>query len=253
MTPRSEMSLPGDKRRKLENPQEWNFFPSGKIRDDTEVRVILDYEQARESTQVISWLLRKSAQEREICAKRCVRSGMRYAWQTIAEPELYIPTVCLVAENFPAPWLNLSEGEQRTIVNRFACMYRIKPLPSISYPTQGEEGLLFHRAAQEDGISLQIFAINRKLTKTRLMEQFQAWLLAQDDIAGELSSQGKVKWKTKLTDLACWRLMQIAVGKRDFLVDSYQLKPGAREQISRAAARAKSRLHNLGYSLKVTF
>ena len=111
-----------------------------------------------------------------------------------------VPTVCIAASWFPAPWLSGPAREREKIVknlaesyNRQRWSYDAIPLFDFDFPMEDRlEKMLFEWTEERSNTTLHLFAINRAQTESALVAAFRAWVKKQPDISGKESRRGRV-------------------------------------------------------------
>lgn len=249
--------LTGEGKYKPIDWREFHFFKSTegvKKSDLQEIRICLDYEQARESTDVQKFVAGMSDRGAQAGAiKRAIERRSRYlsigweggeAEQKEAEG-LFVPSVCAAASWFPLPWLSANKESRRRVIAILEPIYSSRPLPSWAFPMDTEEAQLITMAAQDDGSMLRVVVIDKSQTVTKLVDQFRE-LLRNVGMRGDDSRRGKVKVASALEDLGCYRLSRLQHRLRsDAMVEAGFIRSA--NKISAAKKRAAARLLRLNY------
>jgi hypothetical protein len=238
--------------------REFHFFKAQGLSktDLLEIRICLDYELARESARVRSFV-KKLSQDRRQHMLRPDGLNSRYVpvWSDDADVEtsqevrdLVLPAACVAASWFPKPWLCAEGNERRSIVKQLAPVYSTRPLAVFEFPLDNETAELLRFSAQSDGsTTLHVVAINREQTRGALRKAFDAWLDQQRGFSGTMSRQGKNKFTAELSDLGCYRLMtKLNSQARAHAMDLSGFKRSV-PKLSEGKARAAKRLQQLGY------
>ena len=251
--------------------REFHFFKAQGLSktDLVAIRICLDYELARESAHVRSFV-KKLSQGRRQQMLQPHRLNSRYVSVRASDEEEKegfttwrdgdlktfnealnlpaIPAACIAASWFPKPWLCGEGGERRSIVERLAPVYSTRPLAVFEFPLDNETAELLRFSAQSDGsTTLHVVAINREQTRGALRKAFDAWLDRQRGFSGSMSRQGKNKFTAALSDLGCYRLMtKFNSQARAHAMDVWGFKRSV-PKLSEGKARAAKRLQQLGY------
>jgi hypothetical protein len=241
--------------------REFHFFKAvvGLSRNDQlSIQVCLDYELAREWRLMVEVLANCSEKQRQdvlsmpetrrYAAIPCDSIDVPNEWPDIPP----VPTACLAASWFPAPWLSGPAKERENIVKKLAEFYEStwrynkRPLEVYDFPYTSE-GLLIERAKEENR-TLHVFAINREETESALVAAFRAWIKRQPDISGKESRRGRVKTVAALRDIGCYRLMtRLDALSRQVAMDEEGFKQSV-SKLSEAKRRTQKRLRSIGYS-----
>ena len=250
--------------------REFHFFKAQGLSktDLVAIRICLDYELARESARVCSFVKKLSQERRQQMLQphrlnsRCVSvraSGEKEkeGFTTWRDGDLKtfkealdlpaIPAACVAASWFPKPWLCGEGSERRSIVKQLAPIYSTRPLAVFEFPLDNETSKLLRCSAQSEGSTLHVIVINRKQTRGAVRKAFDAWLDRQGDFSGSMSRQGKNKFTAELSDLGCYRLMtKLNSQARAHAMDLCGFKRSL-PKLSEGKARAAKRLQELGY------
>jgi hypothetical protein len=241
--------------------REFHFFKAQGLSktDLVAIRICLDYELARESVRVRSFVKRLS-QDRRQQMLQPHRLNARYVpvrfsddpkWSDVETRQealdLYVPVACVAASWFPNPWLCGEGTERRSIVKRLARVYSTRPLVVEDFPLDNETSKLLLSSAKSEGSTLHVIVINREQTRGGVRKAFDAWLDRQGDFSGSMSRQGKNKYTAELSDLGCYRLMtKLNSQARAHAMDLCGFKRSV-PKLSEGKARAAKRLQELGY------
>jgi hypothetical protein len=244
--------------------REFNFFKPdvGLLRhDQLSIQVCLDYERAREWRLLVALMAKCSEKQRQ--AVISLPETYRYAaihHHSISTPldELEgtpetppVPTACVEASWFPAPWLSGPARERDRIIKNLAEFYNpvsgvvCRGLKQFDFPTLMEDRLV--KWAKQQNQTLHLFAIDRAQTESSLVAAFRAWVKKQPDISGRESRRGTVKRISALRDLGCYRLMtKLDSFSRQVVMDQEGFKQSV-PKLSEAKRRAEKRLRDFEY------
>jgi hypothetical protein len=247
--------------------REFNFFKPGvglSRHDQLSIRVCLDYELARQWLLLVELLANCSEKKRQDVlfmpeSRRFARAPYYSAdlplLSLLDDPDMPpVPTVCIAASWFPAPWLSGPARERDKIVEKLAQFYNrtswthnTSPLSKFAPAMENRQVERLIEWARKHRRTLHVFAINRRQTKSAIIAAFKEWIERQPDISGKQSRRGKIKPISELRDLGCYRLMtkleplsrQVAMDEADFK----QSMP----KLSEAKRRTQRRLRVMGY------
>ncbi len=233
--------------------------------------VCLDYEQALECKPLIELVCGLDRQQREHMLNQALRYGISPFVTVDAEPPVPgipriegvrspvfqsssamrafppIPAACVAASWFPKSWLSASRSERRRVTDRIQSLYFRKCIPIFDFPIYAEtRETLRCGVAADKRTSLHVIAIDRRQTKSALVQRFEAWIHKQNDIKGTLSRKGKVNIPAKVTDLGCFRLSTLDSVSREMAMEEagFRRSPA---KLSAAKRRAEHRLESLDY------
>jgi hypothetical protein len=242
--------------------REFNFFKSGaglSRQDQLSIQVCFDYELAREWRLLVELLAKCSEEQR----KGVVSLPETYRYAAIHHhlidtpldelPEVPddppVPTVCISASWFPAPWLPGPARERDRIIKDLAEFYSPvsgvvgRGLKPFDFPM--EDRLV--KWAEQQNWTLRVFAIDRAQTESSLVAAFRAWIKKQPDISGKASRRGRIKPTSVLRDLGCYRLMtKLDPLSRQVAMDQEGFKQSV-PKLSEAKQRTRKRLRSIGY------
>ncbi len=150
------------KGRDFADSSEWNFFPlNNSHRDVTDMQIIADYEYARESDYIAAFTKELDASERTRHHRRCEKARLQHLPQFITEvSKPLVPLVCVLANQFPTPWMKLSQEVQRSLCRSVEKVYQPRSMPAWRFPLPDEESSILQESANADGATLHVFAIS---------------------------------------------------------------------------------------------
>lgn len=147
----------------------------------------------------------------------------------------------------PENWLCAPRSERRKVTDRIQSLYYRKSIPIFDFPTDDEEiEIIRSVAAADEHTTLHVIGIDRRQTKSALVQRFQAWIHKQSEITGTLSRKGKVNIPVKLTDLGCFRLATLDSVSRETAMGEVGFHRSV-AKLSAAKRRAERRLKFLNY------
>jgi hypothetical protein len=246
--------------------REFNFFKAGvglSRYEALSIQVCLDYELAREWRLLVELLAKCSDKQRQ----DIISLPETYYYAAIHHnsvgtpldelPDMPdcppVPTVCIAASWFPAPWLSGPAREREKIVKKLAEFYSrhrwvtSRGLHVFDFPMEDRLVERCIQWAKNQNKTLHVFAINRAQTESGLVTEFRAWVKKQPDISGKESRRGRVKPISALRDLGCYRLMtKLDALSRQTVMDAEGFKQSV-PKLSEAKQRAQKRLRSMGY------
>jgi hypothetical protein len=235
--------------------REFDFFKEGaglSRNDQLSIQVCLDYELAREWRLLVEWLKNCSEKQRqEVLSMPESRRDAAIPFDSPFDPVEMppVPTACVAASWFPAPWLSGPARERDRIIKDLAEFYSPvsgvvgRGLKTFDFPM--EDRLV--EWVKKENSTLHVFAINRGETKSAIIAAFTAWVKRQPDITGKESRRGRNKPISRLRDLGCWRLMtKLDPLSRQVLMDQEGFKQSV-PKLSEAKQRTRKRLRSMGY------
>jgi hypothetical protein len=244
--------------------REFNFFKAGaglSRHDRLSIQVCLDYEFARQWLLLVELLANCSEKKKEDVlsmpeSRRFARAPYYSAdlplLQLLDNPDMpQVPTVCIAASWFPAPWLSGPARDRDKIVKKLAPFYNrtswthnTNPLFEFAPPMELERLIKW---ARKHSRTLHVFVINRLQTKSAIIAAFKEWIERQPDISGKQSRRGKSKPISALRDLGCYRLMtKLEPLSRQVAMDEAGFKQSV-PKLSEAKRRTQKRLRAMGY------
>jgi hypothetical protein len=236
--------------------REFHFFKpnEGIARNDLlEIRICLDYEQARESPGVIEFVSNNDAHAKARSIKSAIQMRTRFApvnyeggdEEEKAANRLTVPAACLAASWFPKPWLSATKEARRAVISLLEAIYSQRPLPCWTYPMEFEEATLLTATAEQENQLLYVIAIDKSQPVTKLVDAFRN-LLGEIGIRGDNTRRGKIKFASALEDLGCYRLARLKFMARSDSMLAASFRRSA-NKISDGKRRAIARLRGLGH------
>ena len=228
---------------------EYDFFrsPAGlsPYSDLLEAEICYDYELLRESSALVAKLV--ATPDRLVKAASWVASlpylsrWMLSRW--LAESEArqpLIPTACLLASWFPAPWLTGAKSERRQVIELLRKAYApARPLVMYPYPLSPElEHVLTLTAENKRKMSVIIWNPNEP--RHRLLAQFGENLFDMGVTSSRKARSQhsrRANAKAALERLCVYRMAKFPRNERDLLLETTRtLKHGLSDaRISRAS------------------
>ena len=248
------------------NWQEFHFFkqPDGLSKHNSlEMVVCLDYERALECKPLIQFVCGLDRQQREHMLNQALRyrlnqfvpvdAGPRPSIEGVHSPAFQssramrafppIPAACVAASWFPKNWLCGSPSERRKVTDRIQSLYFRKSIPMFDFPIDAEAARILRC---EWHTTLYVIAIDRRQTKSALVQGFETAIHEQNDITGTLSRKGKVNIPAQLNDLGCFRLSTLDPVSRETAMEEAGFYRSV-AKLSAAKRRAERRLKSLNY------
>jgi hypothetical protein len=163
--------------------REFDFFKAGvglSRHDQLSIRVCLDYELAREWRLLVECLKNCSEkQKQEVLSMPESRRDAAIPFESPFDPaDMHpVPTVCIAASWFPAPWLSGPAGNREKIVKNLTEFYSgsswRRGLSVSDFPMDDRLVERLIKRAKEQSRTLHVLTINRAQTRS-------VWLRIQD-------------------------------------------------------------------------
>ena len=208
--------------------REYDFFRSIdglKVNDNsTECAIAYDYELARDCQPLCT---RIAACPNTLERAKAWTEDMPYhsRWFTSLTPgavperpdlEPLIPTACLLAPWFPAPWLAGSLTERQTVVSALERAYApVRPLMLRPYPLSDDTKRILAVAAEGGRYMRAEIVFDRAAPHGKLVNQFRKALLEPGLLLSPSDQKRHVSAVRSLERLSCHRLGLLSVPDRD--------------------------------------
>jgi hypothetical protein len=208
--------------------REFDFFRSigglSSSDDSPEYAITYDYELARDCRPLCARIV--------ACSNRLERAkawaeSMPYhsRWFTNLMPgvvperpgmEPLIPTACLLAPWFPAPWLTGSLTERRAVISALERAYaHARPLMLRRYPLSDDTKRILESVTEDRRYIRADILFNRETTIGKLVSQFRKSLLEPGLLLSPSDRKRHVSAVRSLERLCCYRLGALPVEERD--------------------------------------
>ena len=146
--------------------------------------------------------------------------------------EPLIPTACLLAPWFPAPWLTGSLTERRAVISALERAYApVRPLMLRRYPLSDDTKRILESMTESGRYMRAEIVFDRATTLGKLANQFRQALLEPGLLVSPSDQKRHVSAVRSLERLCCHRLGLLPVAERDVVAEGIAHLPN---ELSRA-------------------